>query len=621
LKGFSLYNRIIKWYGGMMANQIPEEVIEEIRKANDIVDIVGEYVQLKKQGRNFFGLCPFHGEKTPSFSVTQEKQIFHCFGCGKGGNVVTFVMELENFSFYEAIQFLAERGGVSLPQMNFQTQSPHAEKNDRILSAYKWLSKLYHHLLKFTKDGREGYNYFINRGINDETIDQFQLGFAPNVKNFTVEFLRKKGFEDQMLVKAGLLSRQDDNSVTDRFRGRVIFPIRNHLGKTIGFGGRSITNQDPKYLNSAESELFQKSKLLFNFDMAKKYIRKQSEVVLFEGYMDVISAYQAGIKNVVATLGTALTEIQAKLLKRYVDTVVICYDGDDAGLKATYKAAKLLRQVGCDVKIANLKDGLDPDNYIKIHGGKAFENEIIKASDTYMSFYMRFLKKDYNLSLEGDRLNYIEDILKELAMIDSSMEREYYLKELSKEYNFSLETLSDELQKYTKNQDRRKDPRRERHYTNRAINYYTNKKILPAFHNAERSLLAYMLNDAAIAEKIQEEIGANFNVDNHKIIATHLYAFYEEGHAPDVSLFIEQLNDPECKQLVIEIAMMPFLEEVSDTAINDYIRIIRSQTNNIVSIQSLKEQQKLAEQQNDPIKAAEIGKQIIEMKKQLKYTN
>lgn len=604
-----------------MSKQIPEDVIEEVKRANDIVDVVGEYVQLKKQGKNYFGLCPFHGENTPSFSVTQEKQIFHCFGCGKGGNIFAFMMEIESLSFHEAVQFLAERGSVSLPKIGKQHAGGNGV-NDRILSAYQWLSKLYNHLLKFTKEGRDGFGYLKNRGINEETIDAFQLGFAPNLDQFTAEFLKKKGFEEQMLVKAGLLLRRDDNSVTDRFKGRVIFPIRNHIGKTIGFGGRSITDDHPKYLNSAESDLFQKSKLLYNFDLAKKHIRKNNEAILFEGYMDVIAAYQADIKNVVATLGTALTEVQARLLKRYVDTVVICYDGDDAGIEASYKAANILIQAGCDVKVANLENGLDPDSYIKMHGGNAFEDEIIKASDTYMGFYMRYQKKNYNLRIEGDRLQYIEDILEELAKIESSIEREYYLKEISEEFDFTLETLSDELHNHILKQGRRKDDRSrgDSRYASR-FSYAPKQKILPAFQNAERSLLAYMMTDVSVCEKVQEEIGASFNTDAHKIIATHLYAFYEAGHEPDVSLFIEQIQDPELRGHVTEIAMLPLLEEVNEAAINDYIRIIQSKWSEMDHIESLRKQQKLAEQQNDPIKAAEIGMQIIKMNKKFKHTN
>lgn len=600
-----------------MPNQISEETIEELKKANDIVDVISEYVQLKKQGRNYVGLCPFHGEKTPSFSVTQEKQIFHCFGCGKGGNVVTFLMEMEKFSFFEALEHLAGKSDISLPKsIRNEGSSSLSEENQSVLSAYEWLTKLYHHLLRFTKDGKEGYNYFKARGITEETADLFQLGFAPNDNDFTAEFLKKKGFHQQILAKAGLVLLQDDNKVTDRFRGRVMFPIRNHLGKTIGFGGRTISNGEPKYLNSAESELFQKGKLLYNFDLAKKHIRKASEAVLFEGYMDVISAYQAGVKNAIATLGTSLTLNQAKLLKRYVDTVIICYDGDDAGVEATYKASSILKETGCDIKVARLKDGMDPDDYINTYGATAFHNDVIKASETYISFYMRYIKRSYNLSLDDHRFKYIDTILKELAMIDSSIEREYYLKELSNEYNISIETLKQDMHSHRKEMGQNKDKRAENRYTNRANNNYQTKKLLPAFQKAEKQLIAYMLKDTAITDKVQEEIGAGFNMDAHKIIVTHLYAFYEQNQ-PDVSYFVEKITDQDIKNLVIEIAMIHTDENISDKEINDYIRFIRAESNDVASIKVLKQEQRLAEQQQDPIKAAQIAMQIIEIQKQL----
>lgn len=605
----------------LMSNQISEELIEQIRTANDIVDVISEYVQLKKQGRNYFGLCPFHGEKSPSFSVTQEKQIFHCFGCGKGGNVVTFLMEMESFSFYEAMKFLADRSGIELPTDPIKKETSLSQENQQVLSAHEWLTKLYHHLIRYTKDGKAGYQYLEERGISDEAIDTFQLGFAPNTKDFTATFLEKKGFHQQLLVKFGLLSRnQDDGSVTDRFRGRVIFPIRNHLGKTIAFGARVVQpDQEPKYLNSPETELFQKGKILYNFDLAKKHIRKSSEAVLFEGYMDVISAYQAGVLNGVATMGTALTELQAKLLKRYVDTVIICYDGDNAGVEATYKASKLLQQVGCQVKIAHLKDGFDPDSYIKKFGGEAFKREIIEASDTFISFYMRYLKKDYNVTLEGDRIQYLEKILMELATVESSVERELYVQELSSEYSISVDTLLNQIHEYRQKSDAPKDKREKDRYTNKV--QMSSGKLLPAIHNAERKLLAYMIQNRSIADKVQAEIGASFTIDEHKIIATHLYAYYEEGHSENVSLFLDRISDELLHKLVIQIAMTPTQADISDKEINDYLRMIRTESSTGVNLKQLKAEQKLAEQQQDPIKAAQIALKIIELQRQVKHLN
>ncbi|WP_284140424.1 MULTISPECIES: DNA primase [unclassified Virgibacillus] len=601
-----------------MSNQIPEELIEQVRQANDIVEVVGEYVQLKKQGRNFFGLCPFHGEKTPSFSVTQDKQIFHCFGCGKGGNVITFLMEMESFSFHEAVRELARRSDIALPEFAVPQETSMSQEQQQMVLAFDWLTKLYHHLLRYTKDGKEGYQYFQDRGINDETIDAFKLGFAPRVKNFTASFLEKKGIHQQILVKAGLITVHDDHSITDKFKGRVIYPIRNHLGKTVGFGGRSITEDGPKYLNSSESELFRKGKLLFNFDLAKKYIRKTNEVILFEGYMDVISAYQAGIRNTVATMGTALTETQAKLLRRYTELVVICFDGDQAGLEGAYKAATLLRQTGCQVKIANIKDGLDPDSFINQFGGEAFQREVITPSDPFIAFYMRYVKRDFNMSLEGDRIQYIELIIKELSKLESSIELEFYLNELHTEFDISLETLKEELGKHRGTNKHKQDKRLKDRYTKEKSNFYQAPKMLPAFHKAERQLIAYMLQDHYIASRVQEELGAGFNIDAHKIIATHLYAYYEEGRSSNVSNFIQMLEDEEVRQLVIEIAMIPIHEEISEKEINDYIRLIQMETNDVSSIRELKKQQLLAEQQNDTAKAAHIAMQIIQLQKHMK---
>lgn len=603
-----------------MQKRVPEEVIQKVRDTNDIVDVVGEYVQLKKQGRSYVGLCPFHGEKTPSFSVTQEKQIFHCFGCGKGGNVVTFLMEMEEFSFHESLSTLAERTGITLPEIQHKEENSFSNENQQILNAYEWLAKLYQHLLKHTKDGKDGYQYLKDRGINSETIDLFQLGFAPLIKDFTAEFLTKKGFHLQMLIRAGLLSGGDDNSVTDRFRGRAIFPIRNHLGKTVGFMGRSLTNEEPKYLNSPESELFQKSKLLFNFDLAKKHIRKKNEVILFEGNMDVISAYQEGIKNGIATMGTALTEFQANLLRRYVDSVIICFDADNAGVEGAYKAAGVLQKAGCHVKIANMDADMDPDKYIKTYGAEAFNKEIIQTSDTFINFYMRYIRKDYNISIEDDRMRYVGEVLKQIVLIQSPMEREYYLKELHREFDISLETLTLEMNSYAKEMNVKKDKSRKDRYTNKALKLYTPKKILPAFHNAERYLLAYMMVNKSIAYKVQDEIGASFNIEEHKVIVTHLYAFYEEGNGADISEFVEKLQDLKLSQLVTEIAMIPITDDISDAEIKDYMHLIQLEKNEVSDIKDLKEQQKLAEQQSDHIKAAQIAMKIIEINKQLKRT-
>ncbi|CEI84166.1 DNA primase [Oceanobacillus oncorhynchi] len=599
-----------------MANQIPEPIIEEVKKTNDIVDVIGEYIQLKKQGKNYFGLCPFHGENTPSFSVTQDKQIFHCFGCGKGGNVFSFLMEMENFTFYEALKYLADRSGVELPTASIPKETSLSEETEQMLSAYEWLTKLYHHLIKYQKDGKDGLEYLKSRGLTKETLEEFQIGYAPDKRDFTAKFLIQKGYSKPLLLKSGILAGNDNNEVIDRFRGRIIFPIRNALGRTVGFGGRAMHDDSgPKYLNSSEGELFQKSKLLYNFDLAKRHIRKENEAVLMEGYMDVISVYQAGVKNVVATMGTALTETQAKLLNRYVDTVIICFDGDSAGIEARYKSALLLRSVGCDVRIANLDAEEDPDSYVREHGGEAFKERVLRTSDSYMSFFMRYQRRHFNLQLESERIEYIERVLKELSMIESALEREYYIQELHKEFDLSVDTLMSQLAQYQKSQPSAKDNQRDKSYTKPYVPA-NKKKLFPAYVNAEKRILSYMLQDAYIAEKVQYELGAGFNVNDHKIVATHLYAFYEEGNSPDISLFMERLSDEHLKNQVIELAMSSDVQHSTEEEIDDYLRMIHREADQSPAKKSLKEQQRKAEQENDPLEAARLAMELIRLQKQ-----
>lgn len=596
-----------------MFTKIPEEFIENVRKSNDIVEVVEEYVQLKKQGKNYFGLCPFHNENSPSFSVTKEKQIFHCFGCGKGGNVITFLMEIETFTYVEAIKFLADRVGISLPETNTK-QTSLSEEDQQLLSAYDWLSKFYHHLLRYAEDGKKGLDYFKHRGLNESTIEQFQLGYAPINSDFTVEFLENKGFHHQLLIKSGLLTPRDDHLI-DPFRGRVIFPIKNHLGRTVGFGARTLQEQGPKYLNSPEHALFHKGSLLYNFHLAKNHIRKQNEVILFEGYMDVIAAYQSGIKNVVATLGTALTEHQAKLLKRYVDTIIICYDADDAGLHASYQAANLFRRIGCEVKIAEVKNEMDPAEYINTHGGAQFTKQVIEPSHTYFKFFMKYKRNDYNLSVDSERIAYIEEIVKQLATIESPIEQEYYVHDIAKEFNLSSEIIQYDIAQHKKrNNTFYRDNSKSNSNTNTKPYNYNKVNMQPAYINAETKLLALMLKDSSILEKVQQKIGVGFNLDEHKVILTHLYALYEEKNEVNVSELIDKLDD-HLKQILTEIVFTPVNETISEQVVNDYINQIQMEATDITYLRSLKEKQM---QEKDPFLAAKIGLEIIEIQKQLK---
>lgn len=593
-------------------SQIHEDVIEHLRKENDIVEVIEDYVQLKKQGKNYFGLCPFHDEKSPSFSVTKEKQIFHCFGCGKGGNVITFLMEKESISFIEAIELLADRINYTLPQTN-RKQAPLSSNQKSILEAHDWLTKYYHHLLKFSEEGKNGLTYFAERGIDEDTINEFQLGFAPSDSKFTTEFLEEKGFHLQFLVKNGLLTTNDNQHFNDIFRGRVIFPIKNHRGQAIGFGGRAINGEQPKYLNSKEHELFQKSNLLFNFDLAKKEIRRKNSVIIFEGYMDVIAAYQAEIKNGVATLGTALSMFQAKLLKRYVDEVILCYDADDAGMQATYDAAQLFEQLGSTVKVASLKDGMDPDDYIRKYGAQSFRKNVIEQANSYFRFYMQFKRKDYNLKVDSERIAYVEHMVAQLATIESTIEREYYIKDLATEFNLSTDIIQHDVEKQ---QQRNFQPNKDNSFQNRntTSRQATYQAILPAHIKAERYLIAYMFKHPYIVEKVQQQIGVSFNVEEHCIIVTHLYGLFEAYNEVNVSQLIDKIDDEQTKTIVTDIAMISVGDDVSDIEIDDYITFIQHEATTGTRLRYLEQKQR---ETTDSMEAIKIGAEIIELSKQL----
>ncbi|WP_066192925.1 MULTISPECIES: DNA primase [Gracilibacillus] len=602
-----------------MANQVSDQVIESLRQANDVVDIVGEYVQLKKQGRNYFGLCPFHSENTPSFSVNQEKQIYHCFGCGKGGNVISFIMEMEGYNFQQAIRYLADKSGQTIPEFQQPEQGESRSEEQKVLEAHEWLVKLYHHLLRHTKEGKEALSYLYERGFSDETIDTFQIGFSPPSRDFVVSFLEKKGFHKQVMANGGVLAMTEDGHYYDRFQNRIIFPIRNHLGKTIAFNGRSLRDQGPKYLNSPETTLYTKSRLLYNFDLARGEIRRKGEAVLFEGAADVISAYQAGVKNGVASLGTSLTETHVNMLRRYVETIVICYDGDGAGQEATYKAIQLLKQAGCVIKVGIMPTGYDPDQYIQEYGAEQFRTQIIETADTEMVFLLKYLRKNFNLKLEGDRLKYVEAAVAEIASLTSSIEQDHYLRELAAEFHLSEETLRQELSARSQQVQKKVDNKRIFGNTNVGKQQQTVSKPLhalqPAYHNAERRLLAAMLQNAFIADKIQETIGSSFNVEQHQVIATHLYGFYEEGNEPDPAQFLTYLDDQTLQQLVVELSMLDFSWEMSDKELTDYIHIIQAEQTEHVMLNQLQDRMKQIEK-TDPKEAAKIAMEMIQIKQQ-----
>lgn len=607
-------NMVVKMY-----NRIPESIVKQVQNAHNIADLIGEDVQLTKRGNNYFGLCPFHDENTPSFSVSAEKQLFYCFGCKETGNVFSFLMKHKGLSFVEAVNELAERANINIPQIGHTNKETSAEAR-QILEANEWITKLYHHLVRFTKEGNKAYEYIKSRGINDESIDTFQIGYSPNVKNFTENFLKKKDIHEQILIKSGLFTKTN-NELFERFSGRIVFPIRDPFGRPVGFSARTIRDEDPKYINTSETEIFQKQNLLYNFDLAKNNIRRKKEAILFEGQLDVIIAYQGGLKNVIATLGTALTERQAKQLRRYANRVIICYDGDLAGLDASYRAAKLLQNNNFEIKISKLDSKDDPHNFILKNGIDSFKNQILDVSESYIQFYMRYLQREFNVNNEAEKLKYIRKVVKEIASLESSVEREYYLKQLGEQYFISLASLQEELQGFLAENKHQWNNRGKNRYTKMTREYPRARKLYPAFHRAERELISLMLTDEGIALYVQNELGADFTIDEHKIIVTSLYAYYEEGLAPNVGLFLERIKSEELRNLTAEIAMIPTALNDHEEGLMDYISVIKKQFNDVAKINKFKAKQRKAEQEKDPIKAAKIGMKILELQKQLKQSH
>ncbi|MDV7765164.1 DNA primase [Peribacillus sp. CSMR9] len=601
-----------------MNGRIEDEKINQIREAVDIVDLIGEYVQLKKQGRNYFGLCPFHGENSPSFSVSAEKQIFHCFGCGAGGNIFTFLMDIEGYNFVESAKVLAEKGNVPLDvEINKDSKRSNMPAgSQQMVEAHDLLRKFYHHLLVNTKEGQDALEYLLKRGFTEETIEKFQIGYSLDSWDFVSKFLLKRGFPAEYMEQAGLIIyREKDESYFDRFRNRVMFPIMDHQGNTIAFSGRAMGDDEPKYLNSPETPIFNKSKTLYNFHHARPHIRKKEQVVIFEGFADCISAVRAGVVNSVATMGTALTEQHIQLLKRNTDQILICYDSDSAGLNAANRAVNMLQDHDFSVKVAHMPDNLDPDDYIKEFGEKSFVSEVIGDSLTYMAFKMHYLRRGKNVNNEGDRIQYIEEVLKEISRLPNAVERDHYLRQLSSEFSLSLDAL-EQQQRQVFFTERKKGTLPQPAAPKKMALQYEHK-LKPAHHNAETKLIAHMLKSRDMTFKIQQLLGQTvFHVDEHQAIITYLYAFYEDGHEPDTSFFLTYLPDPNLRRIVSEIEMMSVNEEVTDKELTDCINQVLKYEK-LLKIKEKQVEEKDAVRRSDYVAAAQIAMEIIKLRKML----
>ena len=415
-----------------------DEIVEEVRSRNDIVDVISGYVKLQKKGNSYFGLCPFHNEKSPSFSVSRDKQMYYCFGCGAGGNVFTFIMEYENYTFTEALKFLAARAGVELPEEEYSKEAKErADLRSTLLEINKLAAKYFYAQLK-APNGKIAYDYLKKRELSDETIVGFGLGYSNKYSNDLYQYLRSKGYNDEQIMKAGLANVDEKNGIYDKFWNRVMFPIMDVNSRVIGFGGRVMGDGKPKYLNSPETMIFDKSRNLYGLNRART--SRKSYYLVCEGYMDVISLHQAGFTNAVATLGTALTAGHAALLKRYVSEVYLTYDSDEAGTKAALRAEPILREAGISAKVIRMDPYKDPDEFIKNLGKEAFEERISKARNGFM-FRLEMLEKDYDMQSPEGKTEFLRTAARWLAEFEEEIERTNYIEAVARSYHVNSEDL------------------------------------------------------------------------------------------------------------------------------------------------------------------------------------
>lgn len=498
-----------------------DELIEEVRTRNDIVDVISGYVRLQRKGSSYFGLCPFHNEKSPSFSVSRQKQMYYCFGCGAGGNVFTFLMEYENFSFVEAVKFLADRAGIELPQQEYSKEAKEkADLKASILEVNKTAAKYFYVQLKSGR-GQQAYAYLKNRGLSDETITAFGLGYSNKFSDDLYKYLRGKGYSEELIRQAGLINTDERQGVYDKFWNRVIFPIMDVNSRVIGFGGRVMGDAKPKYLNSPETVVFDKSRNLYGLNRART--SRKPYFLLCEGYMDVISLHQAGFTNAVASLGTALTPGHASLIKRYVQEVYLTYDSDEAGTKAALRAVPILKSAGISAKVIRMDPYKDPDEFIKNLGAEEYENRIQKARNGFM-FSLEMLERDYDMASPEGKTEFFREAARRLLTFEDELERNNYIEAVSSAYKIRRESLEKLVTKMAVSAGMAKPVARPKKAEGAAAQ--KEDGIL----TSQKALLTWMIEDEKLYGKISRLIHPDdFTGEIYRKVAGLLYEQYENG--------------------------------------------------------------------------------------------
>ena len=498
-----------------------DELIEEVRSRNDIVDVISGYVRLQKKGSTYFGLCPFHNEKTGSFSVSPAKQMYYCFGCGAGGNVFTFLMEYENFTFPEAMQALADRAGVDLPKQELSGEAKReSDKRSRLLEINKEAGKYYYTLLR-SERGAQALSYFRKRELSDATMQKFGLGYSDKYSDDLYRYLRSKGYEDEILKDSGLVGFDEKRGGHDKFWNRAMFPIMDIHNKVIGFGGRVMGDGEPKYLNSPETKIFDKSRNLYALNFARQ--SKRPYMLLCEGYMDVIALHQAGFDNAVASLGTSFTSGHASLLKRYTKEVYLTFDSDGAGIKAALRAIPILKEVGLSAKVINMKPYKDPDEFIKALGAEAYQERIDQAENSFM-FEIRILQQDYDMKDPEGKTAFQHETAKKLAQFPEEMERNNYIEAVAEHYRMGYENLRKLVNQYGAQGGLAREPVKLKSATREV------KKKEDGMKQSQKLLLTWLIEDTGLFGIVKQYITPeDFTEEIYKKAAEILYAQFAEG--------------------------------------------------------------------------------------------
>ena len=532
----------------------PEETVEEVRMRSDIVDVVSGYVKLQKKGSNYFGLCPFHNEKSPSFSVSPQKQMYYCFGCGAGGNAITFVMEYESLPFPDALKLLADRAGVKLPEVEYtKEERAKADKRSVLLEINKLAANYFYYQLH-QPQGRNGYEYFQKRKLTEETIRRFGLGYSNKTSSDLYQYLRSKGYSDQILKESGLVTIEERGTY-DKFWNRVMFPIMDVNSRVIGFGGRVMGDAKPKYLNSPETPVFDKSRNLYGLNRARS--SRKPYFLLCEGYMDVIAMHQAGFSQAVASLGTAFTAGQAVLLKRYADEVLLAYDSDGAGTNAALRAIGILKEAGLRGRVIDMKPYKDPDEFVKQLGAEAFQERIDQAQNSFF-FELKILEKDYHLDDPESKTAFHREIAKKLCSFEEEVERENYIESVARHYHIGYENLRKLVSSYAARTGLVKPVERPKSTVSSKPKPQDNIK------KSQRLLLTWIVEEPRVYPKIKPYIRAqDFTEELYRQVADKMFAGLEQQNFNPASI-ISNFEEEEEQRAVAELFNTKLAELTTD---------------------------------------------------------